>query len=69
MDRRKDKSNHADDAAPPPASEDSTADDRDVGAKLRAMFKAVEQAPVPDEITRLVNELERQRTNREPKRN
>lgn len=47
---------------PPPADVADPAPD--VGARLRSLFQAVEAAPVPDEITRLVIELEARRTRR-----
>jgi hypothetical protein len=65
MDKRKDKARAADPAAPPPGDADGA--DADVGSRLRAMFEAVEAAPVPDEITRLVDELEKKRTRRRPR--
>ena len=38
----------------------------ELGSRLRELFDSVEQAPVPDEISRLVVELERKR--RAPRR-
>jgi hypothetical protein len=40
----------------------------DVGNRLREMFKTIEEAPLPDEINRLVAELEQKRS-RKPRRN
>ncbi|MBX7247875.1 MAG: hypothetical protein K1X35_02370 [Caulobacteraceae bacterium] len=40
-----------------------------VGSRLRAMFQAVESAPVPEDITRLVTALEKKRRGRTPRRN
>ena len=40
-----------------------------VGEKLRAMFEAVEAAPVPMDIHRLVFELEKKRRGRSPRTN
>jgi hypothetical protein len=62
MDKRKPRTRTTG-PAPPPAE----ADDADVGSRLRAMFQAVEAAPVPEEITRLVGELEKTRTRRRPR--
>jgi hypothetical protein len=61
MDRRKSRSEPE---AKAPGPETQPAPARNVGEKLRAMFQAVEAAPVPDEITRLVEELEHKRRGR-----
>jgi len=53
----------------PPAADGARDDGRgDVGKRLREMFKTIEDAPLPDEITRLVAELEQKRS-RKPRRN
>lgn len=47
---------------PDPAAEPPAVDP--LGRRLRDMFQAVESAPVPDEITRLVETLEKKRSKR-----
>ena len=49
----------------PDAPEQPAAGDA-LGGRLREMFQAVEAAPVPDEITRLVETLEKK--HRKPRR-
>ena len=61
MDRRK-HSPAAGGKVPPPA--DAAGPAGDLGARLRSLFEAVEAAPVPDEISRLVIALEAKRTRR-----
>ena len=52
-------------ASPPPGSRLIASGDA-VGEKLRAMFQAVEAAPVPFDIQRLVQNLEKKRRGRAP---
>jgi hypothetical protein len=56
-----------DEGAPPAAGEPAAVDS--LGEQLRGLFRAVETAPVPDEIQRLVADLEAKRGKRSPKRN
>jgi len=55
-------------ASPPPTGRLLASGDA-VGEKLRAMFQAVESAPVPPELERLVQELEKKRRRRTPRTN
>ncbi len=55
-------------ASPPPTGRLLASGDA-VGEKLRAMFEAVEAAPVPLDIHRLIFELEKKSRARAPKTN
>ena len=57
----------------PPEGAQGEAEDRKapgdpLGERLRDMFKTVEAAPLPDDIRRLVGEMEKN-TGRKPRRN
>src|SRR5687768_765008 len=64
LDKRKLSTKGREAAAPPKPRTLASGDA--VGDKLRAMFQMVEAAPVPNEINRLVEELEKKRRQREP---
>lgn len=54
-------------ASPPPQRVLASGDA--VGAKLRTMFETLQAAPVPLELTRLIQELEKRRRGRSPRTN
>ena len=56
-----------DESAPPAVGEPAAGDP--LGEQLRGLFRAVEAAPVPDKIRRLVADLEAKRGKRSPRRN